>query len=84
MPFCYSRTPDNKRHLYKEDICLLYEKYNLNEKAINIVKSFHLKFKAKHLIREGQECKERLMSKLSNQTFQFQLTVNFFLQFLDT
>ena len=26
----YSRGPDNEKHLYKEDICLLYQKYDLN------------------------------------------------------
>ena len=27
----YSWVPDNEKHLYKEDVCLLYEKYKLNE-----------------------------------------------------
>ena len=58
---------------------LLYEKYDLNEEAISIVKSFHVKFKAKNLMKEGQKCKERLKSKLFNQKSQFQLTVKFFL-----
>ena len=54
----YSWVPDNKKYLYKEDICLLYEKYDLNEEAINIIKSFHAKFKVKSLTEEGQEEKK--------------------------
>ena len=49
----YSWFPDNEKHLYKEDVCLLYERYDLNEETINIVKSFHVKFKAKNLTKEG-------------------------------
>ena len=47
-------------HLKKFSV---YEKYNLNGKAVNIVKSFHLKFKAKKLTKNGKECKESLTSK---------------------
>ena len=42
----YSWVRDNEKHLYREAICLLYKKYDLNEEAINI-KSFHAKFKVK-------------------------------------
>ena len=61
---------------------MLYEKYDLNEEANNIVKSFHVKFKAKKLTKEGRECTERLTSKLFNKKSQFQLTANFFLSVL--
>ena len=74
-----SWVPDNGKHLYKEDICLLYKKYDLNEEAINIIKSFHAKFKVKSLTKEGQEQKERLTSKLFHQKPKFQLTAYFFL-----
>ena len=43
----YSWVRDNEKHLYREAICLLYKKYDLNEEAINIIKSFHAKFKVK-------------------------------------
>ena len=78
----YSWVPDDEKHLYKEDICLLYEKYDLNEEAISIVKSFHVKFKAKNLTKEEQESRERLTSKLFDQKSQFQQTANFFLSVL--
>ena len=42
--FYYNWVLDNEKHLYKEDICLLYKKY-LNEEAINIIKSFHAQSK---------------------------------------
>ena len=54
----YSSVPDNEKHLYKEDVCLLYEEYDLNEEAINIVKSFHVKFKAKNLTKKGKNSKK--------------------------
>ena len=41
----YSSVPDNEKYLYKESICLLYKKHDLNEEAINIIKRFHAKFK---------------------------------------
>ena len=77
----YSWVPDNEKHLFKEDICLLYKKYDLNEGTINI-KSFNAKFKVKSLTKEGQERKERLMSKLFHQKPKFQLTAYFFLSVL--
>lgn len=58
---------------------MLFENYDLNEEAINIVKSFHMKFKVKNVTKEEQEHKERLTSKLFYQKSQFQLTANFFL-----
>ena len=82
VPLYYSWVPDNEKHLYKEDICLLYKKYDLNEEAINIIKSFHAKFKVKSLTKEGQERKERLTSKLFHQKPKFQLTAYFFLSVL--
>ena len=75
----YSWVRDNEKHLYREAICLLYKKYDLNEEAINIIKSFHAKFKVKSLTEEGQEQKERLTSKLFHQKPKFQLTAYFFL-----
>ena len=33
----YSWVLDNEKHLYKEDKCVLYKKYDLNEEAINII-----------------------------------------------
>ena len=59
----FSWVPDNEKHSFKEVVCLLYEKYNLNGKAVNIVRSFHLKFKAEKLTKNGKECKESLTSK---------------------
>ena len=44
----YSWVPDNEKHLYKEDVCLLNENYGLNEAPVNILKSFHVKFKAEN------------------------------------
>ena len=60
----------------------VYEKYDLNEEAINIIKSFHAKFKVKSLTEEGQEQKERLTSKLFHQKPRFQLAAYFFLSVL--
>ena len=77
-----SLVPDNEKHLYKEDICLLYKMYDLKEEAINLIKSFHAKFKVKTLTKEGQEGKERLMSKLFCQKPKLQLTAYFFLSVL--
>ena len=63
--------PDNEKHLYKEDICLLYKKFDLNEEAVNIIKSFHAKFKVKSLTKEGQELKkdEQVNCSIKNQNF---------------
>ena len=77
----YSWVPDNEKHLFKEDICLLYKKYDLNEGTINI-KSFNAKFKVKSLTKEGQERKERLTSKFFHQKPNFELTAYFFLSVL--
>ena len=55
----YSWVPDNEKHLWKEDFCLLYEKYDFNEEVINIIKSFHVNFKANNLTNERPERKER-------------------------
>ena len=41
----YSWVPDNEKHLWKEDIYLLYKEYDINEEAINIIKNFHARFK---------------------------------------
>ena len=54
----------------------------MNEEAINIIKSFHAKFKVKSLMKEEQERKERLTSKLFHQKLKFQLTAYFFLSTL--
>ena len=61
---CYSWVPDNEKHFFKAEFCLLYKKYNFNEETINITKSFHMNFKAKYLTNEGQEHKERETSNL--------------------
>ena len=57
----------------------IQKKYDLNEEAINIIKSCHAKFKVKSLTQEGQERKERLTIKLFHQKPKFQLTAYFFL-----
>ena len=69
------------RNIYKK-MCLLYKKYDLNEEAINSVKSFHVKFNTKNLTKERQERKENFTSKLLYKKSQFQLTGNFFLSVL--
>lgn len=46
-----SWVPDKEKHLYKGDVRMLYENYDLNEEAINIVKSFQVKFKTENLMK---------------------------------
>ena len=67
------------KSIYIRKIFVYFTKNDLNEEAINIIKSFHAKFKVKSLTEEGQEQKERLTSKLFHQKPKFQLTAYFFL-----
>ena len=67
------------KSIYIRKIFVYFTKNDLNEEAINIIKSFHAKFKVKSLTKEGQEQKERLTSKLFHQKPKFQLTAYFFL-----
>ena len=73
----YSWVSDNEKHFFKADFCLLFEKHHLNQETVNISKSFHMKFKAKYLTKEGQEHEERKTSKLLRK-YQFKLTPNIF------
>ena len=59
------------KSIYIRKIFVYFTKNDLNEEAINIIKSFHAKFKVKSLTKEGQELKkdEQVNCSIKNQNF---------------
>ena len=74
--------PNDFHETYEGDIKTIFDKYELNGKAMVIINAIQTKMKQNKLTDEGKECKGRIVTKLFYEKSTLLLNSNLFLSVL--